>query len=57
MTAPVPAEELARRALINAGILGRSATQVVNITRDLGGMTEADARAVRRAIYAAGEQK
>jgi hypothetical protein len=44
---------LARRALINSRILGRPATQIVNVTRDLGAMTEAEARAVRRAIFEA----
>jgi hypothetical protein len=47
----VDAAELARRAIITGRILGKSPSQVINVTRDLGSMTEAEARVIRRAVF------
>lgn len=47
---PVSPAELAQRARITAGILGRSTNDVINQARDLGSITEAQARQIRAEV-------
>jgi hypothetical protein len=49
-TSRVDTAELARRAVITAGILGRPVSDVINMTRDKGGITMREGIAIQAEV-------